>query len=66
MSTVDEIKEAISKLPEDQYNAIRKWFSEEDWKSWDSQIERDSASGALDFLIEEARQEETEGKLKDL
>ena len=61
MSTIEEIKEAISKLPEDQYSKIRKWFSEEDWKSWDADIERDSSSGALDFLVEEA-----EGKLKEL
>jgi len=66
MSTVEEIKEAISNLPDNLYTEIRKWFSEEDWKSWDSQIEKDSASGALDFLIEEAEQEQKEENLKDL
>lgn len=66
MSTVEEIKDAISKLPEDQYHAIREWFSEEDWKGWDSQIQQDSESGALDFLIKEARAEKKKGKLEEL
>lgn len=66
MSTVEEIKKAISKLPESQYAQIRKWFSEEDWKNWDSRIEKDSATGALDFLVNEAAVERRSGKLTDL
>jgi hypothetical protein len=66
MSTIEEIKEAISKLPEDQYTKIRRWFTEEDWKSWDAQIERDSASGKLDFLVDEANNDEEEGKLREV
>ena len=54
MSKVDEIKEAIKALPEEEYVRLRQWFSEKDWQKWDRQIEEDSESGKLDFLIREA------------
>ena len=66
MATVDDIKVAIESLPEEEYIALREWFSEKDWEKWDRQIERDSESGKLDFLIEEALEEKRTGKLKDL
>ena len=66
MSNVDEIKAAIEALPEEDYVRLRRWFSEEDWKKWDEQIELDSESGKLDFLIEEALEEKQQGELKEL
>lgn len=66
MSKVDEIKSAIEKLPEEDYIELRRWFSEKDWQEWDKQIEEDSESGRLDFLIKEALDEKAKGKLKDL
>ncbi len=66
MSKVDEIKAAIEALPEDEYVELRQWFSEKDWQKWDEQIEEDSKSGKLDFLIEEAFNEKKKGKLKNL
>ena len=53
MSKVDELKAAIEALPEDDYIELRQWFSEKDWQKWDKQIEEDSKSGKLDFLIKE-------------
>jgi len=41
-----------------------RWFSERDWKVWDREIEIDSKSGRLDFLIEEAFAEKKVGKLR--
>jgi hypothetical protein len=35
MSKVDEIKEAIDALPEEEYVKLRQWFSEKDWQKWD-------------------------------
>ncbi len=52
MSTVEEIKSAISVLSEEDYIRLREWFSGKDWEQWDKEIERDSASGKLDFLTE--------------
>ena len=66
MTKVDEIKTAIESLPEDEFVQLREWFSEKDWEKWDRQIERDSESGKLNFLIEEALEEKRMGKLKDL
>ncbi len=66
MSKVDEIKAAIEALPENEYVELRQWFSEKDWQKWDEQIEEDSKSGKLDFLMEEAFNEKKKGKLKNL
>jgi len=66
MSTVEEIKSAISGLPNTQFSELRKWFSETDWESWNGEIEADSDSGKLDFLLDEARNEKSSGSLRNL
>ena len=66
MFKVNEIKSAIESLPEKEYVELRNWFSEKDWQNWDRQIEMDSQSGKLDFLVREALGEKHMGKLKDL
>ncbi len=66
MSTVSEIKEAIETLPEKDYIQLRQWFSEKDWGKWDRQIVADSEAGKLDFMIKEAIEEKSKGKLKEL
>ncbi len=66
MSKVDEIKDAIEMLPEKDYARLRQWFSDKDWQKWDKQIEADSKRGKLDFLIKEALDEKTKGKLSRL
>lgn len=58
MLKVAEIKTAIEELPEDDLDELRQWFSEQDWQIWDDQLERDSESGKLDFLVAEAREEQ--------
>ena len=66
MSNVEEIKAAIEALPEADYVRLREWFTEKDWEKWDRQIEGDSKSGKLDFLIAEAFEEKKKGILKEL
>jgi len=66
MTKIDAIKKAIDALPEDEYAQLRQWFSEKDWRKWDRQIEADSASGKLDFLVSEALDEKSKGKLRNL
>ncbi len=63
---VNAIKKAIESLPEEDYGQLRRWFADKDWGKWDTQLEEDSKSGKLDFLIKEAFEEKQEGKLKDL
>jgi len=66
MSKVNKIMAAIESLPEKEYVQLRRWFSERDWEKWDRQIELDSESGKLDFLIREAHGEKTKGSLREL
>ncbi len=66
MSTVEEIEAAIVSLPQEEYKRLREWFSERDWGKWDKQIEADSKSQKLDFLLQEALDEKTDGNLKSL
>ncbi len=66
MPKVEDIKHAIEKLSEEEYKQIRNWLLEKDWTKWDEEIERDSAEGKLDFLIEEAKKAKREGRLKSL
>jgi hypothetical protein len=66
MTRIEEIEQAVSSLPVDEYNQFRQWFIERDWTDWDSQIEADGAAGKLDFLCREALEEKKAGKLKAL
>jgi hypothetical protein len=66
MSKVEEIKEAIAALPEEEYILLRKWFSEKDWQQWDLQIKKDSESKKLDFLLKEALEAKAKGNLREL
>ena len=66
ISKISAIRKAIETLSEDEYVQLRQWFYERDWKKWDQEIEEDSKSGKLDFLIREAFDEKRQGKLKDL
>ena len=66
MSRLREIEMAIDALPEEEYGELRRWFLERDWAKWDRQIEADSASGQLDFLVREAQEAKGKGTLKPL
>ena len=66
MTNLEEIERAVDALPENEYGEFRRWFLERDWAKWDEQIEADSASGKLDFLIREAQEAKSKGTLKDL
>ena len=66
MTTVLEIERAIEQLPSDQFSKIHDWIVEKDWQTWDAQIERDSADGKLDFLVEEALRDTESGDTRPL
>ena len=63
MSNIETIKLAIEALPESDYIELRQWLNEKDWDKWDKQIEADSKSGKLDFLIADAMKEKEKGTL---
>ena len=66
MAKVERIQAAIESLSEEECSRFRQWFSEKDWKKWDQEIQKDSDSGKLEFLIREALEEKKSGQLKEL
>jgi hypothetical protein len=66
MPRVEELKQAVSSLPPEEYRQFRDWFMERDWALWDREVEEDVASGKLDFLIKEVEEERRLGKTKPL
>lgn len=66
MSTVEEIRVAVKRLPAKDLARFRKWFAEYDAATWDRQVEQDAASGRLEALAREARREHRVGRTKPL
>jgi len=66
MSTVDEIEDAIRKLPDEDLAALRAWFAEFDASAWDRQLDSDVAEGRLDALADEALLDRREGRCTEL
>ena len=62
MSPVDQATDAVKQLSDEQLTAFRVWFAEFDARAWDEQFESDVLAGRLDWLLEEAKQELTEGR----
>jgi len=65
MDRVQQIEDAISGLAPEEYQRLVQWFRAREQTRWDEQLDRDSASGKLDFLFEEAEQESTQGLLRE-
>jgi hypothetical protein len=66
MTSIEQIEQAVASLPLDEYRQFRNWFIERDWAAWDQQIEADSSSGKLNFLLREAEEEKNQGRLRSL
>lgn len=64
MSSVAEIERAISQLSKGEFAELERWFDEERNRKWDQQIEADSKSGALDFLLREAEEDIAKGRTR--
>jgi hypothetical protein len=66
MSTINEIQDAIRKLPDQDLVAFRAWFAEFDAAAWDRQFEQDAVEGWLEALADEALQDLRQGRCTDL
>jgi hypothetical protein len=64
--TVQELEKAIAKLSPQELTELRAWFYEFDMNDWDRQIARDSESGKLDKLIEQAKRDYANGNGREL
>ena len=66
MTKLKQLELADDSLPKEEYDQFRRWFLERDWARWDRQIEADSATGRLDFLVKEAEEAKARGTLKEV
>lgn len=65
MERVEEIEEAIDRLPPADFRRFAEWFRQREQQRWDEQMDRDSASGKLDFLFDEADRESNAAELRE-
>jgi hypothetical protein len=66
MSTIEEIKSAISHLPRKELVRLRAWFEEFEAEEWDRQFVEDVQNGKLDKLAKQATKEFQDGKCTEL
>jgi len=64
MDRVEEIETAIASLPPEEYRRLVEWIRAQDQARWDEQMDRDSATGKLDFLFREAEEESAQGLVR--
>ena len=65
MNTVDEIEDAIRKLPDEDLAILRAWFAEYA-AAWDRQFERDVVEGRVDALADEGLGDLSQRRCTDL
>lgn len=61
MTALERIETEIKQLPPHELAKFRQWFTTFDNDAWDTQIERDAATGKLNTLAEEALAEYRSG-----
>ena len=64
MGSVAEIEQAIAKLSPREFAELGQWFDALRNREWDRQLEADSGSGALDFLLKEVDEDIAQGKTR--
>lgn len=65
MDRVEEIEAAITSLPLEEFRRIVQWFNVLEQTRWDDQMDRDAATGRLDFLFGEAESESAQNLLRE-
>ena len=66
MTKLQLIQTEIETLTDNEFTYLKNWINELDAQQWENQIEEDSNSGRLDFLIEESLLEKSKCQLKEL
>jgi hypothetical protein len=66
MSTVQEIEQAVVKLPPHELAAFRNWFLEFDADAWEQQFAADVNAGKLDHLAAHADADFKAGRCTEL
>ncbi|MEM9281125.1 MAG: hypothetical protein AAGA96_04810 [Verrucomicrobiota bacterium] len=65
MSTLEEIEEAIEKLPPEKVFELGDWIQQRIDDQWDSQIESDAKAGRLDDIAAKATAAHRAGDSRD-
>jgi len=65
MSRVEELRRTIQELTPDEFAEIAHCVHALEQEYWDNQLDQDATTGKLDFLIDEAREAQRTGTLKD-
>ena len=66
MTKLQLIQTEIETLTDNEFTYLKNWINELDAQQWENQIEEDSNSGKLDFLIEESLLEKSKDQLREL
>ena len=66
MTTVDDIKDAVSRLPPGELARFRAWFEAFEEARFDQKIERDAEAGKLDKLADQAAKEFRQGRAREI
>jgi hypothetical protein len=64
--TLEQIENAILKLPPDEYQKLLQWFTELDNQRWDEQLEKDIADGKLEAFAQEAIADFEAGRYREI
>lgn len=65
MSTLQEIEQAIDRLPQEQVFALGEWLQQRLDAEWDRQFERDVKTGRLAAAARKAIEEHRAGRSRD-
>jgi len=63
--SIEDLENAVSKLPPDQLAKFRDWFEAFDAARFDQKIERDAKAGKLDALAEQALADFRQGRARE-
>jgi hypothetical protein len=66
MTSVKELKKAVSQLSPSKLSEFRQWYEKFDAKLWDEQFENDVKAGKLDAIANEAIENYKKGNFKEL
>ena len=64
--SIQDLKQAVTRLPPKDLARFRTWFEEFDAKMWDKQFAADAGSGKLKKIAEQALDDYHAGKAKEL
>ncbi len=66
MIAIENIEDQIRNMNQDELARFRDWFLKFDSRQWDEKIERDTQSGKLDKIAEQALQSWSDGKATEI